>query len=89
MRTDLTSYWKTSSWKNQYKKKKQYLLTIPLKNHALGAAVVSGNSCSPLMYIDTHAICDYWYNIQNKKLQNNSTFVKSLMTPCYQGWKIY
>jgi len=41
-----------------------------------------GENCSPLMYIDTHEICDYWYNFQKKEAaKNNSTFVKIVNDP--------
>jgi hypothetical protein len=28
-----------------------------------------GESCSPLMYIDNQAICDYWFNIQKQEVE--------------------
>jgi len=41
-----------------------------------------GETCSPVMYIDTHQICDYWYNFQkNEAAKNNSTFVKIVDDP--------
>lgn len=41
-----------------------------------------GQTCSPIMYIDTHEICDYWFNIQRKEAaKNNSTFVKIVNDP--------
>lgn len=41
-----------------------------------------GLSCSPVMYIDTHQVCDYWYNYQKKEsAKNNSTFVKIVNDP--------
>jgi lipopolysaccharide/colanic/teichoic acid biosynthesis glycosyltransferase len=34
------------------------------------------------MYVDTHNICDYWYNVQKKEAaKNNSTFVKIVNDP--------
>lgn len=37
----------------------------------------NGLTCSPVMYVDTHSMCDYWYNFQKKETaKNNSTFVK-------------
>jgi lipopolysaccharide/colanic/teichoic acid biosynthesis glycosyltransferase len=34
------------------------------------------------MYIDTHQVCDYWYNFQKKEsAKNNSTFVKIVNDP--------
>lgn len=36
-----------------------------------------GHTCSPLMYIDNHEICDQWYNTQKKEVsENKSAFVK-------------
>lgn len=41
-----------------------------------------GESCSPIMYIETHQICDYWYNHQKNEAANNSaTFVKIVNDP--------
>ncbi len=39
-------------------------------------------TCSPIMYIDTHEICDYWYNFQKTETaKNDSTFVKIVDDP--------
>ena len=36
-----------------------------------------GTTCSPIMYIDKHSICDYWYNHQkNEVAKSKSAFVK-------------
>lgn len=36
-----------------------------------------GTTCSPVMYIDKHSICDYWYNHQkNEVAKSKSAFVK-------------
>lgn len=41
-----------------------------------------GETCSPLMYIETHQICDYWYNHQKNEAANSSaTFVKIVNDP--------
>lgn len=41
-----------------------------------------GQSCSPLMYIDTHVICDYWYQLQKEEhAKTNSAFVKIVNDP--------
>jgi lipopolysaccharide/colanic/teichoic acid biosynthesis glycosyltransferase len=41
-----------------------------------------GETCSPIMYIDTHEICDYWFNFQKiEAAKNNSTFVKIVDDP--------
>lgn len=46
------------------------------------AKLPEGESCSPIMYIDTHSICDYWYNHQKtEEAKNNSAFVKIVDDP--------
>jgi lipopolysaccharide/colanic/teichoic acid biosynthesis glycosyltransferase len=41
-----------------------------------------GQTCSPVMYVDKHQMCDYWYTFQNKeKAKNSSTFVKIVDDP--------
>lgn len=41
-----------------------------------------GKTCSPLMYVDTHQVCDYWYNHQKAaSAKANSTFVKIVDDP--------
>lgn len=42
----------------------------------------NGKHCSPLLHIDTHEICDYWYNMQKNQIENtNSTFIKIVNDP--------
>jgi hypothetical protein len=73
--------------KNQYKKRNSIYYNPWKPCPRCSGCLEAGNSCSPLMYIDTHAIIGTTFKKEAAK--NNSTFVKSLMTPCYQGWKIY
>lgn len=41
-----------------------------------------GQTCSPIMHIDSHQICDYWYNLQKKEVANKkSAFVKIVDDP--------
>lgn len=41
-----------------------------------------GQSCSPIMYVDKHSICDYWYNVQKGELsKHKSAFVKIANDP--------
>jgi lipopolysaccharide/colanic/teichoic acid biosynthesis glycosyltransferase len=48
----------------------------------LCAKLNAGETCSPVMYVDTHQICDYWYNHQKKEAaKRNSTFVKIVDDP--------
>lgn len=71
---------KLAKEKNQYKtetKSDSLETTCPRCS-----ALPEGETCSPLMYIDTHQICDYWYNVQkNEAANNNSTFVKIVDDP--------
>ena len=71
---------KLAKEKNQYKTETKSNTTgIPCPRCS---ALPEGKTCSPLMYIDTHKICDYWYNIQkNEAANNSSTFVKIIDDP--------
>ena len=41
-----------------------------------------GEFCSPMMYVDTHDICDYWHNHQKEEAaKSDSTFVKIVDDP--------
>ncbi|OOV17690.1 sugar transferase [Flavobacterium sp. LM4] len=68
--------------KNQYKKEPVTTnnpLDIPCPKCS---ELPEGESCSPLMYIETHVICDYWFNVQKREAaKNNSTFVKIVDDP--------
>lgn len=74
---------KLAAEKNQYKKEEikseDSTLDIPCPKCS---ALPEGESCSPIMYIDTHQICDYWFNVQKREsAKNNSTFVKIVDDP--------
>ncbi len=74
---------KLAAEKNQYKKEEvkseNNLLEIPCPKCS---ALPEGETCSPIMYIDTHQICDYWFNIQKREAaKSNSTFVKIVDDP--------
>jgi lipopolysaccharide/colanic/teichoic acid biosynthesis glycosyltransferase len=74
---------KLAAEKNQYKKEEvkseDNLLEIPCPKCS---ALPEGETCSPIMYIDTHQICDYWFNIQKREAaKSNSTFVKIVDDP--------
>ncbi|MEI6696920.1 MAG: sugar transferase [Bacteroidota bacterium] len=44
--------------------------------------LTEGQTCSPIMHIDSHQICDYWYNLQKKEVTNKkSAFVKIVDDP--------
>ncbi|CAD0007293.1 sugar transferase [Flavobacterium salmonis] len=73
---------KLAQEKNQYKKEPVTTnnpLDIPCPKCS---ELPEGESCSPLMYIETHVICDYWFNVQKREAaKNNSTFVKIVDDP--------
>lgn len=68
--------------KNQYntqQKPATNLLDLPCPRCS---TLEEGETCSPLMYVDTHEICDYWFNFQkNEAAKTNSTFVKIVDDP--------
>jgi len=44
--------------------------------------LAKGETCSPTLYIDSQAICDYWFNSQKTEAaKTNSTFVKIVDDP--------
>ncbi|MGZ0016167.1 sugar transferase [Yeosuana sp. AK3] len=69
--------------KNQYKKVESKTAENPSDIPCPRCSVLpDGESCSPIMYIDTHEICDYWFNIQKQEAtKNSSTFVKIVDDP--------
>lgn len=73
---------KLAAEKNQYKKevkKENSSLDIPCPKCS---KLPEGETCSPIMYIDTHKICDYWFNVQKREAaKNDSTFVKIVDDP--------
>ena len=68
---------KLAEEKNQYKTEtttEDSTLDIPCPRCS---ALPETESCSSVMYITTHIICDYWFNVQKlQAAKNNSTFVK-------------
>jgi len=41
------------------------------------AELADGGSCSPILHIGSHKICDYWYNIQKRDVaKTKSAFIK-------------
>lgn len=73
---------KLAKEKNQYnteQKPANNLLDVPCPRCS---TLPEGESCSPIMYIDTHEICDYWFNVQKMEAaKNNATFVKIVDDP--------
>lgn len=73
---------KLAKEKNQYnttQKPANSLLDMPCPRCS---KLPEGETCSPIMYIDTHEICDYWFNVQKiEAAKTNSTFVKIVDDP--------
>jgi len=73
---------KLANEKNQYntvQKPANNLLEMPCPRCS---KLPKGETCSPIMYIETHEICDYWFNTQKiESAKNNSTFVKIVDDP--------
>lgn len=73
---------KLAKEKNQYNTKPQEEKSIYDEPCPRCAKLPEGEYCSPVMYIDTHSICDYWYNHQKtEEAKNNSAFVKIVDDP--------
>lgn len=68
---------KLAKEKNQYAAEKKqasidFALPCPKCSH-----MQEGQTCSPMLHIDGHTICDYWYNVQKKEVaKSKSAFVK-------------
>lgn len=74
---------KLAAEKNQYKKETTKASDNPLDIPCPKCSELpDGETCSPIMYLDSYAICDYWFNVQKKEAaKNNSTFVKIVDDP--------
>ncbi|VXB03179.1 Response regulator receiver domain-containing protein [Flavobacterium sp. 9R] len=74
---------KLAAEKNQYKKETTKASDSPLDIPCPKCSELpDGETCSPIMYLDSYAICDYWFNVQkNEAAKNNSTFVKIVDDP--------
>jgi lipopolysaccharide/colanic/teichoic acid biosynthesis glycosyltransferase len=73
---------KLAKEKNQYNKTNIQEDSIINKACPRCSQLPEGETCSAIMYIDTHEICDYWYNVQKKEsAKSNSTFVKIVDDP--------
>jgi len=73
---------KLAKEKNQYKTDSQkaeidFSLACPRC-----ATLEAGKTCSPMLHIHDHDICDYWFNIQKKEVEKSkSAFVKIVDDP--------
>jgi lipopolysaccharide/colanic/teichoic acid biosynthesis glycosyltransferase len=74
--------------KSLAKEKNQYNNLSPSNNDYLDVPcprcdkLRKGETCSPVMYVDTYQICDYWHNYKkDETVKNNSSFVKIVNDP--------
>lgn len=73
---------KLAEEKNQYKTEPKSADSVINQTCPRCNALEKGQKCSPVMYIGTQQICDYWYNVQKiEAAKNNSTFVKIVDDP--------
>ena len=74
---------KLAKEKNQYKKDDTKADDNPFSVPCPKCSELpEGEYCSPVMYLDHHQICDYWFNVQKREAaKNNSTFVKIVNDP--------
>ncbi len=73
---------KLAKEKNQYNnstKQAEIDFTVPCPRCS---KLPEGQACSAILHIDSHQICDYWYNHQKKEVANKkSAFVKIVDDP--------
>ena len=74
--------------KNLAKEKNQYNTESKSADNSLETAcprcskLSEGKFCSDLVFLDTHQICEYWYNFQKTEAaKNNATFIKIVDDP--------
>lgn len=68
---------KLAKEKNQYDTASQKVEIDFSKPCPLCASLTNGKTCSPIMHIGNHKICDYWYNMQKKEIaKSKSAFIK-------------
>ncbi len=73
---------KLAKEKNQYNTTQKPINEIVNQPCPRCLKLPEGETCSPVMYIDTHEICDYWFNVQKiEAAKTNSTFVKIVDDP--------
>ncbi|MBF2707572.1 sugar transferase [Flavobacterium soyangense] len=73
---------KLAKEKNQYNTEQKPTTNLANMLCPRCSKLPKGETCSPAMYIDTHEICDYWFNVQKiEAAKNNSTFVKIVDDP--------
>jgi len=68
--------------KNQYRRVQKPANTLSAQPCPRCSKLAKGETCSPTLYIDSQAICDYWFNSQKTEAaKTNSTFVKIVDDP--------
>jgi lipopolysaccharide/colanic/teichoic acid biosynthesis glycosyltransferase len=66
--------------KNQYKSSSEKEYIDFAKPCPRCAELAEGKTCSPILHIGNHTICDYWYTTQKKDVAK-STFIKIVNDP--------
>lgn len=73
---------KLAKEKNQYNtstKKAEIDFTLPCPQCS---ELTEGQTCSPILHIQSYKICDYWYNVQKKEVaKSKSAFIKIVDDP--------
>ena len=73
---------KLAKEKNQYKTDSKKVEIDFSSSCPRCATLAEGKTCSPILHIHDHDICDYWYNYQKKEVEKSkSAFVKILDDP--------
>lgn len=68
--------------KNQYNTAQKPVKNLLEKSCPRCSKLDEGETCSPVLYIESHEICDYWFNVQKiEAARTNSTFVKIVDDP--------
>ncbi len=72
---------KLAKEKNQYNNSKEVEQKVEMACPRC-SLLPEGEYCSPVMYVDTHQVCDYWYNHQKQEAaKTNAAFVKIVDDP--------
>ena len=73
---------KLAEQNNQYNTQ-EAITTINFEKQCPKCSELENNeSCSPILHIDNHKICDFWYSFQKNEIEKtNSTFIKIVNDP--------
>ncbi|MVO08934.1 response regulator [Flavobacterium sp. TP390] len=73
---------KMAEEKNQYKKENTITTIDFNKACPKCCQLEQGHSCSPILHIDNHQICEYWHAYQKNEIEkSNATFIKIVDDP--------